>query len=375
MAADQQVVSLYASTLRELLGPIGTHLDDDGVSEIMINGHEEIFVERGGRIERTDSAFEDEEALTAAMRNVAQYVGKRLTAEEPSVEARLPDGSRVHIVQAPAARKGMCVAIRKFSKHKLDMEALVGFGALTPEVAEFLGISVAVAKNIIVSGGTGSGKTTLLNCLSAMIMNGERVLVLEDSSELQLQQDHVVAFEAQPPDRHGRGGLTIRDLFRASLRMRPDRVVVGECRGGEALDMIQAMTSGHSGSLSTCHANTPYDAMNRLETMSLMGDVQMPLSALRKQLASAVDIIVQVNRFHDGARKITEVAEVLPLSEDGEYQLAPIYELNASSHTRLSRAALEHTGYVPTFAEDPGDVGIMEQVNLSSACWREPNEE
>ena len=375
MSADQQVVSLYASTLKELLKPIGPHLDDDGVSEIMINGHADIFVERSGRIERSTSAFEDEDALAAAMRNVAQYVGKRLTPEDPSVEARLPDGSRVHIVQAPAARNGMCVAIRKFSKHKLDMSALVGFGALTPEVAEFLGICVAAAKNIIVSGGTGSGKTTLLNCLSAMIMEGERILVLEDSSELQLQQEHVVSFEAQPPDRHGRGGLTIRDLFRASLRMRPDRVVVGECRGGEALDMIQAMTSGHSGSLSTCHANTPYDAMNRLETMSLMGDVKMPLSALRKQLASAVDVIVQVNRFHDGARKITEIAEVLPLTADGEYQLAPIYQLRASSRTRLSKASLQHTGYVPTFAEDPSDIGIADMVNLSSACWRQPNED
>ena len=375
MSADQQVVSLYASTLKELLKPIGEHLEDDSVSEVMINGPSEVFIERSGRIERTDSAFEDGEALAAAMRNVAQYVGKRLTPEDPSVEARLPDGSRVHIVLPPAARKGICVAIRKFSKHKLDMDALVGFGALTPEVAEFLGICVAAAKNIIVSGGTGSGKTTLLNCLSAMIMDGERILVLEDSSELQLQQEHVVSFEAQPPDRYGRGGLSIRDLFRASLRMRPDRVVVGECRGGEALDMIQAMTSGHSGSLSTCHANTPFDALNRLETMSLMGDVKMPLTALRKQLASAVDIVVQVNRFHDGARKITDISEVLPLSEDGEYRVAPIYELRASSNTRLSRVPLTHTGYQPTFAEDPSDVGIVDMVNLSSACWREPSEE
>jgi pilus assembly protein CpaF len=372
MTAESHVVELYSSTIKQLLMPISRHMEDEGVSEVMINGYNEIFVERGGKLEKTDSSFEDEEALAAAMRNVAQYVGKRLTKDDPSIEARLPDGSRVHIVQAPAARKGICVAIRKFSKHKLDMDALIGFGALTPEVAEFLGICVAAAKNIIVSGGTGSGKTTLLNCLSAMIMDGERIIVLEDSSELQLQQEHVVPFEAQPPDRNGRGGLTIRDLFRASLRMRPDRVVVGECRGGEALDMIQAMTSGHSGSLSTCHANTPYDGLNRLETMALMGDVPMPLTALRKQLASAVDVIVQISRFHDGARKITEVAEVLPLSEAGEYQLRTIFRLQSDSATQLSKASLQYTGNQPTFSGDPYDVGIVDKIKLSAKCWQEP---
>ena len=366
------IVALYEETIRGLLGPVQVFLDDETVSEVMINGHAEIFVERGGKIEATDAAFGDAEALESAARNIAQFVGKRLTPEDPSVEARLPDGSRVHIVQSPAARKGICIAIRKFSKHKLDLEALIRFGALTEEAAEFLGICVAMAKNIIVSGGTGSGKTTLLNCLSAMIRGGERIIVIEDSSELQLQQDHVVPFEAQSPDRNGRGGISIRDLFRASLRMRPDRIVVGECRGGETLDMIQAMTSGHSGSLSTCHANSPFDGLNRLETMALMGDVAMPLHALRKQLASAVDVIIQISRFHDGARKITHISEVLPITEDGEYDVRDIYCLEGSSGVPMSRASLSWQRVQPTFADEPFHSDLGKLIKLTTPCWCKP---
>jgi len=281
-----EVANIYQQTLGHLLAPIEGLLNDPAVTEVMINGPAEIFIEKAGRIEATDARFEDDAALFAAMRNIAQYVGKRLVADTPSIEARLPDGSRVHIVQAPAARKGLCVAIRKFARKNLDLAALVESDTLSDEAAEFLGVCVALAKNVMVSGGTGSGKTTLLNCLSALIAESDRILVLEDSSELQLQQPHVVPFEVQAPDRYGRGGISIRDLFRASLRMRPDRIIVGECRGGEALDMIQAMTSGHSGSLSTCHANHPRDALARLETMALMADVELPLHALRPQVAS-----------------------------------------------------------------------------------------
>jgi len=362
------VAELYDQTLGHLLGPIQQFLQDDSVSEVMINGHDEIFVERKGLVELTDAKFPDSESLEAAMRNVAQFVGKRLVPENPSIEARLPDGSRVHIVQAPAARKGLCVAIRKFSKNKLDLATLVKFGALSAEASEFLSVSVALAKNIIVSGGTGSGKTTLLNCLSAMIGDAERILVLEDSSELQLQQRHVVPFEAQPADRNGRGGVTIRDLFRASLRMRPDRIVVGECRGGEALDMIQAMTSGHSGSMSTCHANTPRDALNRLETMALMGDVEMPLVALRAQVASAVDLIVQISRFHDGSRKLTHISECLPLKE-GNYRTADIFTLEFGD----DGSSLKWNGTQPTFAAEPYYHGLEPMIRLSESCWR--NEE
>jgi len=360
--------SVYSHTIRSLLSPIGHLLDDESVSEVMINGHQEIYVERKGRLEKTDARFDDEAELASAMRNVAQFVGKTLDAENPSIEARLPDGSRVHIVQAPAARKGICVAIRKFSKSKLGLDDLVKFGALSEEAAEFFAVCVAMAKNIIVSGGTGSGKTTLLNCLSALIPDTDRVLVLEDSSELQLAQEHVVPFEVKQPDRHGRGGMTIRDLFKASLRMRPDRIVVGECRGGEALDMVQAMTSGHGGSMSTLHANTPADALNRLETMCLMAGVDLPLYALRSQVASAMHVIVQISRFHDGSRKLTHISEVLPLTDEGKYEVVDIFRLEGE----LSERRMQWTGNYPTFAEEPYVSGEgVELINLTKKMWKE----
>jgi len=363
------IATLYDETIEYLLGPVSDLLADEAVSEIMINGFDEVFIEKEGKLYKTEHRFADQDALDAAARGIAQFVGKRLSPEEPSVEARLPDGSRVHIVQPPAARKGLCIAIRKFGKHKLDLNALIGFGALTEEAAEFLSICVAMAKNLIVSGGTGSGKTTLLNCLSAMILPGERIIVIEDSSELQLQQEHVVPFESQAPDRNGRGGVSIRELFRASLRMRPDRIVVGECRGQEALDMIQAMTSGHSGSLSTCHANSPMDALSRLETMSLMGELKMPLAALRKQLASAIDVIVQISRFHDGSRKITHVSEVLPLSADGEYVVQDLYQLKNVDGKQLSQSSLIWTGNTPSFAAQPVHAGLTGMIEKSASCW------
>lgn len=340
---------LYTKTLGHLLAPIKLLLEDPSVSEIMINGSQDIYVERGGVIERSDAKFPDEYALEVAMRNVAQYAGKRFIADNPSIEARLPDGSRVHIVQAPAARPGLCVAIRKFSEEKLDLAALVDFGSLSEEAAEFLKIAVMKAKNIVISGGTGSGKTTLLNCLSGMIPSHERILVLEDSTELQLQQEHVVCFETQAPDRNGRGGIDIRGLFKASLRMRPDRVVVGECRGGEALDMIQAMTSGHSGSLTTCHASTPSDALGRLETMSLMAGLNIPIEALRSQLASAIDLIVQINRLHDGSRKVTHVTQLLGQDESEKYLLEDLYQLNYTE----GAAQLKWTGIKPLLYSEP----------------------
>jgi pilus assembly protein CpaF len=353
---------LYSSSLRRLLGPIARHLDDQSVSEVMINGFDEVFIERGGRIFKTEDSFRDEDSLQAALRNIAQFVGKRLTPENLSIEARLPDGSRVHIVQAPAARKGSSVAIRKFSKEKLDIQSLIDFGSLTEECASFLGVVVGLAKNVIISGGTGSGKTTLLNCLSAMIPDGERIIVLEDSSELQLQQEHVVPFEAKPADPYGRGGITIRELFRASLRMRPDRIVVGECRGGEAIDMIQAMNSGHGGSMSTAHANTPLDALSRLEVMCLMGDIDIPMAPLRVQICAAIDVIVQISRLHDGSRKITHVSEVNRVGDDGKNTVNDIFLVN-DSH-------LQWTGNKPSFN---GEVWGSEYEHLavgSEQIWR-----
>ncbi len=367
------VSEIYQQTLNHLLAPVAEFLEDETVSEVMINGWDNIYVERRGRLEHVEARFEDEAALFAAMRNVAQYVGKRLVPENPSIEARLPDGSRVHIIQPPASRQGVSVAIRKFSKNQLDLDALVEKNSLSAESAEFLGICMQLAKNIIVSGGTGSGKTTLLNCLSTMIPDTERILVLEDSSELQLQQDHVVSFEVQAPDRQGRGGISIRDLFRASLRMRPDRILVGECRGAEALDMIQAMTSGHSGSLSTLHANNPRDSLGRLETMALMADVGLPLFALRAQVASAVELIVQIARFHDGSRRITYISEVLGLTDKGDYRVQDLYRFKASSQSSAAQihGALEWTGVQPSFMTAPYFGGLSDRISLTRSLWAE----
>jgi len=343
--------------------PILEFLDDDSVSEIMVNGHDEVYVEVKGKLHRVDAKFRDNDTWEAAVRNIAQYVGKSLNPDNLSIEARLPDGSRVHIVQAPAARKGTSVAIRKFSKHKLDIQTLVEYESLTPMAAEFLGLCVYGACNIIVSGGTGSGKTTLLNCLSAMIPPDERILVLEDSSELQLQQEHVVPFEVKPPDSKGRGGISIRELFRGCLRMRPDRIVVGECRGGEAIDMIQAMNSGHGGSMSTAHANTPADAVTRLEVMCLMGGLDIPLLPLRAQICSAIDIVVQISRFHDGSRRVTHISEVLPVDEDGKCRVTDIFHINSEQN-------LVWTGQKPTFCESLHLTDFEISINLTSEIWR-----
>lgn len=368
---NNEMHALFEETLSYLLAPVQTLLADEGVTEIMINGPAEIFAERAGRIERTPLVFADDAALEAAARGIAQFSGKRLTADQLSVEARLPDGSRVHIVQPPAARKGLSMAIRKFSRSKLGLADLVKRNALTEEAAAFLTAAVRIRKNIIVSGGTGSGKTTLLNCLSAQIPSYERILVIEDTSELQLQQDHVVQLEAQQPDRFGQNGISIRELFRASLRMRPDRILVGECRGGEALDMIQAMTSGHSGSLSTCHADTPNDTLARLEVMCLMSGVELPLMALRAQVASAVQLIVQVGRQADGSRRITEIAQVRGLDENHRYVIDNLFRLTPGT----AGPSLVWSGVKPTFAQTvTADPTLGELVKASARLWSGKNQ-
>ena len=362
-------VELYQFSIAHFLAPIAEYMSDDSVSEVMINGPNEIYIERKGQLIPTPASFQDADALDAAIRNIAQFVGKRLTPDNLSIEARLPDGSRVHIVQSPAARKGICVAIRKFSKSKLDVAGLIESGSLTETSAEFLSVAVASARNVIVSGGTGSGKTTLLNCLSAMIPDEERIIVLEDSSELQLQKEHVVPFEVTAPDRYGRGGIDMRGLFRASLRMRPDRIIVGECRGGEALDMIQAMNSGHGGSMSTAHANSPRDALSRLEVMSLMGDIEMPLTALRAQIASAIDLVIQITRFHSGERRITHISEVLPLSAQGDYQTRDLFALSNRVEGDTVIRELVWTGERPTFADEVEAEGYLLQISHCKPVW------
>jgi len=310
MTAQTIPKEVFNETIMQFLEPVRVYLEDPSVSEVMINGPNQIYVERKGQLELVPAKFASREALTAALRNMAQYVGKHIDEMRPILEGRLPDGSRVEAILPPAAPDGPHVAIRRFMQETLTVEKLIGFGAMPEDAAVALHAFVASKLNVLVAGGTGSGKTSMLNALSSFIPHGERVVVLEDSRELQLQRDHVVQLEARPPDPKGRGQVTIRDLFRATLRMRPDRIVVGEIRGGEALDLIQAMTSGHGGCLSTLHATFPKDTLSRLETMAMMSDVEMPLLALRIQLASAVNLIVQTARLQDGSRKITHITEV-----------------------------------------------------------------
>ncbi len=351
MAANER--EIYERTLTSFLEPISEFLEDASISEIMINGPDQIYIEQKGRLILTDAKFPSESALHAAVRNIAQYVGKRITEDEPRLDARLPDGSRVHVVLPPCSKCGVAVAIRKFGKSVFSIDQLIRFGSMTQEAADFLRACVLLHKNIIVSGGTSSGKTSLLNALSTIIPEEERIIVIEDSTELQLQQTHVLQLEARAPDRHGKGRVTIWDLFHSAMRLRPDRIVVGEVRGEEALDMIQAMTSGHSGCMSTTHATTPKDCLRRLETLAMMRGLDMPLKALRAQVSSAIDIIVQAERFADGSRKISYITEVLDLSPNGEYETADIFRCDPTSGHKDAdgKPLLMYTGARPTFEE------------------------
>lgn len=317
---------VFAETLLQFFAPIRPYLDDPKVSDIMINGPGQVYVERHGMLELTPARFDSRDHLIAALRNAAQFVGKHIDEEKPILEGRLPDGSRIEAVLPPAAPEGPCVSIRRFFKETLTVKRLINFGALTDECATALQALVVGKLNIMIAGGTGSGKTSMLNALSSYIPDSERVVVIEDSKELQLQRQHVVNLEARPPDPKGRGAVSIRDLFKATLRLRPDRIVVGEIRGGEALDLIQAMTSGHGGCMATLHSTHPRDTITRLETMSMMSDIDMPLTAMRMQLASAVNLIVQVSRLQDGSRKITHVTEIIGFDVNtGVYSMQDIF--------------------------------------------------
>ncbi len=302
--------NVFEETLLQFFDPIRAYLDDASVSEIMINGPDQIYIERKGLLERVPAKFASREALLAGLRNLSQYVGKYVDDAHPILEGRLPDGSRVQAVIPPVAPEGPHVSIRRFFKETLTVERLVQFGSLTGVAAASLQAMVISKLNIMIAGGTGSGKTSMLNALSGFIPEGERVVVIEDSREVQFQKPHVVQLEARPPDPKGKGAVTIRDLFRATLRMRPDRVVVGEIRGGEALDIVQAMTSGHGGCMGTLHATHPRDTLTRLETMCMMSDIDMPLQAMRQQIGSGVQLVLQVSRLQDGSRKVTHITEV-----------------------------------------------------------------
>ena len=315
---------IHDQMLTTLLGPIAPLLSDPGVSEIMLNGPAHVYCERAGLLERTDLHFASSDDLLAALRNIAQFIGRPFDSTHPLLEGRLPDGSRVQAAMAPAAPHGPIVSIRKFPARPLTLPHLVQTGALTESMALWIESAILQKKNVVVSGGTGTGKTSVLNAISQLIPAHERVVVLEDSHELNLQHEHVVHLEAQPGDAAGRGAVSMRELFRATLRMRPDRIVIGEVRGAEAFELIAAVTSGHGGCMSTLHAAHPQDTLARIETMAMMSDVQMPLSALREQIASGIDVIVQVERGRSGARRVAQITQVLGLRTDGSYQLEDV---------------------------------------------------
>ena len=341
-------------------GPIDRLLKDEEVSEVMVNGPESVYVERAGRIERTNASFVDETHLRRIIDKIVSQVGRRIDEAVPMVDARLPDGSRVNAVIHPRAIGGPFLTIRKFSKDPYQIDDLIRFGTLNAHAARFLQACVVGRLNVIVSGGTGTGKTTTLNVLSSFIPADERILTIEDAKELQLHQDHVLAMEARPPNIEGKGQVTIRDLVRNALRMRPDRVVVGECRGGEALDMLQAMNTGHDGSITTIHSNSPRDTLARIETMTLMAGFDLPVRAIREQMASALDLIVHLSRLRDGTRRITHVTEVQCMEGD-VITLQDIFlfdfGMGIDEHGRF-QGHLKATGVRPKFAEKLADLGI-----------------
>ena len=298
------------------LGPIEPLLKDETITEVMINGPKKIFVARKGKLQLTNVQFHDDAHLMTIIERIVSPLGRRIDEASPLVDARLSDGSRVNAIVPPLSLIGPCVTIRKFTKNPLSIDNLVGFGTLSEEMAEFLEACVKARLNIMVSGGTGSGKTTTLNVLSSFIPDQERIVTIEDAAELRLQQQHVVTLESRPANLEGRGAITIRDLVRNALRMRPDRIIVGEVRSGEALDMLQAMNTGHDGSLTTGHANSPRDILSRLETMVMMAGMELPVRAIREQIASALDLIIQQSRIQDGSRKITYITEVQKMEGD-----------------------------------------------------------
>lgn len=364
--------TIFQASLDYFLEPVRPFLQDDTVTEIMVNGYNEIYVERHGKLYETDAAFPSEDALLTAVHNVAQYVGREIDRERPILDARLPDGSRVHAVIPPSARRGTYLTIRKFHRDIFRLQDFVRLGSLSEAAREFLELCVKLRKNIIVSGGTGTGKTTFLNGLSMAIPEEERIVVIEDSSELKLNQKHTLYLEAQQADAYGRGGLSIRQLFVASLRMRPDRIIVGEVRRGEALDMVQSMISGHSGSMTTVHANSAHDAMVRLETLSLMSDVELPVYVARAQVASAIHLVVQLTRYaEDGSRKVSRITEACGLNEREQYEFRDLFVSRMSGTTPEGQliAELVPTGERPSFAAEAYEHGLGARVHHSAPLW------
>ncbi|QGQ25259.1 CpaF family protein [Gimesia benthica] len=346
-------------------GPLELLLKDQDIADIMINGPKHVFVEKKGRIERSNVVFRDNQHLLQILDRIVSKVGRRVDETSPLVDARLPDGSRLNAVIPPLALDGPSLTIRKFGSNPLGLEDLLRFGAFTPEIAMLLEGSIKARINTIISGGTGSGKTTLLNTLSSFIQSDHRVITIEDAAELQLQQEHVLRLETRPPNIEGRGAITATDLVKNALRMRPDRIIIGECRGGESLDMLQAMNTGHEGSLTTIHANTPRDAVSRLETMITMGGVELPLKALRQQFAAAVNLIIQVNRLQGGPRKVTHVTEVLNLEQDTVImQDIFLFVQDGIDADGRAYGHFEATGVRPAFMDQLEAAGVRLPSNL-----------
>lgn len=331
-------------------GPIQPLLDDPDVSEVMVNGPQKVYVEKRGKLIKSSVVFENNAEVLRVIDRIVLPLGRHVDADSPTVDARLPDGSRVNAVIPPVALDGPSITIRKFKKDKLSMSQLVEFGSITEGMSEFLKACVVARLNIVVSGGTGSGKTTLLNVLSSLIPENERIVTIEDAAELQLQQDHVVRLETKAPNIEGKGQVSIRDLVRNSLRMRPDRIIVGECRGGETLDMLQAMNTGHDGSLTTLHANTPRDALSRTETMVLMAGMDLPVKVIRQQISAAIDLIVQQTRLKDGSRKVTAITEVAGMEGD-TIVLTDVFKFEQTGTTTDGKilGQLKPTGIRPLF--------------------------
>jgi pilus assembly protein CpaF len=346
-------------------GPLEELLRDDSVTEVMVNNHDLIFVEREGRIERTNASFVDNAHLLRIIDKIVSQVGRRIDEASPMVDARLPDGSRVNAIIPPLSLKGPTLTIRKFSRDPYTMDDLINFGSVTPQAAQFLAACVKGKLNVLISGGTGTGKTTMLNAMSAYVPDDERIVTIEDAAELQLQQEHVITLESRPPNIEGQGEIRIRELVRNALRMRPDRIIVGEVRGAETLDMLQAMNTGHEGSLTTIHANSPRDALSRLETLVMTAGVELPHRAIREQISSAFDVLVQISRLVDGSRRLTHITEVLRMESDvitlqDLFLAKPPDEDTAAAH-RASRllTPLSCTGLKPHFLEKMAANGVL----------------
>lgn len=363
--------SVFSASLAHFLAPIQSYLDDPTVTEVMVNGALEVYVERAGQLSLTEARFDSEHALESAVRNIAQFVSREVDAAHPILDARLPDGSRVHAVLPPCARQGTYLTIRKFRRDAYSLPDFIRLGSVTPAAAEFLSLCVRLHRNILISGGTGTGKTSFLNALSGAIPNNERIVVIEDSSELQLAQPHCLTLESRPAQSDGTQAIDIRDLFKASLRMRPDRIIVGEVRGGEALDLVQSMISGHSGSLSTVHATSPRDALMRLETLSLMSEVDLPIYVARTQIASAISLIVQLERSSEtGRRRIARIAELKGLDRDSQYQTTDLFNTSwERSESGVPNPVLRPTGQMVSFASEIRDRGWESFAGLSQSIW------